>query len=127
MKTLALVLLLAFGATAQAQQSSEVMIDLTDVLIPSGVSERGGAYIVVAGYFPNSCYSWDRAEVTNRTPRLHEIRVYAWKTGQLCRMERVTIPYQATIELGRLAEGEQRLRFENADGTSFERTFDVEP
>jgi hypothetical protein len=105
--------------------SREITLRVGDAFTPTGLTSATDAYVTVSGIFSNTCYRWDRAEVTNSTPLIHEIKCIA-DVGQhtMCAMH--IVPYQKRIELGRLATGTHTLRFLNGDGTYFEKTLTIE-
>lgn len=113
-------------ATANADFSltKEVIIGINDAYVPGGFSSDTDAFAVVSGTFPNSCYSWVRADVTNKSAMFHEIRSLANVTEAMCLM--VIIPFSKEVRLGKLSSGEHTLRFISGDGTYFDRTFAVE-
>jgi hypothetical protein len=105
--------------------TKELTIGLSEVFVPGGFSPNTDSYVVVSGMFPNSCYRWSRADVTNTTPLNHEIRAIAnVAQNTMCLM--VMIPFQKEVELGHLQSGVHTIRFINGDGTYFEKTLTVE-
>jgi hypothetical protein len=123
----ALILTMTTASIASAQTapaSKEVTIGLNEVYVPGGFSATTDVYVIASGLFPNSCYKWARAEVTNTTPLMHEVKSIATVSQTMCLM--VMIPYTKEIKLGRLQTGDHTLRFVNGDGTYFEKTLTVE-
>lgn len=104
--------------------SKDVVITVSEVFVPANQSSQSNAYVIVSGMFPDSCYSWSHADITNVTAFEHEIKAIASVTQQMCLM--VMIPYQKQIDLGQLQSGEHTLRFVNGDGTYFEKTLDIQ-
>ena len=124
--TLALFASLAGGFSAIAGQvkTHEATINVSEAYIPGGFSTETDAYVVVSGMFQNSCYTFNRAEVTEKGQQVHEIRSFATVSEQMCLM--VMVPYQHEVRLGKLSAGEHTLRFINGDNTFFERKLVVE-
>jgi hypothetical protein len=124
-RTLAVIASVSFmPSTMAAPASKDVVLGLSEVYIPGGFSSQTDAYVVVSGLFPNSCYHWSRADLTNKTPMIHEIKAIASVAQTMCLM--VIIPYQKEVNLGKLASGDHTLRFLNGDGTYFEKQLTVE-
>jgi hypothetical protein len=111
-------------ASANQGMSKEVSINVSDVFVPGGFSSETDAYVVVSGMYPNSCYKWARADVSQAGPMVHEIRSIATVSQTMCLM--VLVPYSKEVRLGRLESGDHTLRFLNGDGTYFEKTLTVE-
>lgn len=113
------------SAFADAKPATkEVSLAVSEVYVPGGFSSTTDAYVIVSGMFPNSCYSWARADVTNVSPLFHEVRAVANVSQQMCLM--VLVPYTQEVKLGRLQSGDHTLRFVNSDGTYFEKSLKVE-
>jgi hypothetical protein len=106
----------AFAATTRNQ------LNVNNVVIPSGF-DNSDATAFISGLYPNSCYSWDKAEVKDVDATTHEVRSFAKVRGGMCLM--VIIPFTEEIHLGRLDAGHHTLRFMNGDGTFLEKTVDV--
>ncbi len=126
--TLALLLVFAMGGTAakasQSPGTKEVAIGLSDAFIPGGFSSASDAYVVASGLFPNSCYTWKRADVSNPDTFTHEVKSFATVSQGMCLM--VLVPFNKEIRLGQLAEGKHTLRFLNGDGTFMEKSLTIE-
>jgi len=122
----AIALAITFASAAQASEpkTREQAIGVNEVYIPGGLSSDTDAYVIVSGMFPNSCYSWSRSEVSDKSAMVHEVRSFANVTQTMCLM--VLVPYSHDVRLGRLDSGEHTLRFLNGDGTYFERKVVVE-
>jgi hypothetical protein len=114
----------ANSAAAESVATKDVNLTVSDVYIPGGFSQNTDAYVIVSGMFPNSCYKWNKAEVTSPTPLIQEVKATATVAQSICLM--VMVPYQEEVNLGRLVSGTHTLRFLNGDGTSFEKTLTVE-
>lgn len=134
MKSLKYVLIAAlFALSAQAQpgqgaqqnsQEKEVQIGLSGVYVPGGFDSSSDAFVVVNGIFPNGCYRWSRAEVTNVDDFTHEVKSVAAVSQGMCIM--VLVPFQKEVRLGKFPSGNHTLRFANGDGTYFEKNLKVE-
>ncbi|NJL24385.1 MAG: hypothetical protein HC902_03885 [Calothrix sp. SM1_5_4] len=126
----AMALIASIGSASSAMAASaqpntkEVNISVNDAYVPGGFSSDTDAYVVISGVFPNSCYRWNRAEVTDKTATNHEVKAYAMVSESMCLM--VLVPYTQEVKLGRLQRGEHTLRFVNGDGTYFEKNLVVE-
>lgn len=121
---LALVGMVAAPVVNAEIVTKEVVITVSDVLVPTKVDHNTDAKVVVSGMFPNSCYSWSRSEVNHPELFRHSIRAMALVSQTMCLM--VLVPYTKEISLGRLTPGEHTLRFINGDETWFEKTLIVE-
>jgi hypothetical protein len=104
--------------------TKEVVITVSDVFVPGKVSASEDAKVVVSGMFPNSCYSWSRAEVREKDQKDYNVRAMAMVSQTMCLM--VLVPYTKEINLGHLPPGEHLLRFINGDDTWFEKKLVVE-
>lgn len=133
MKSLKYVLIAAlFALSAQAQpgqgtqnpQEKEVQVGLSGVYVPGGFDSSSDAFVVVNGIFPNGCYRWSRAEVTNVDDFTHEVKSMAAVSQGMCIM--VLVPFQKEVRLGKFPSGSHTLRFANGDGTYFEKNLKVE-
>ena len=121
------VLLLAlpsFAGGMGAFQSKKMVVAVTQAYIPSGFDSKSEQMVIVNGFFPNGCYSFDSAEVKHPETFRHEVTVYANVQQAMCTM--ALIPYQKEVLLGVLAAGSHKLVFPSSDGTSMEQTFIVE-
>jgi hypothetical protein len=118
--------LLPLMATADDQkpQEKEVIVGISDALVPGGFDSQTDAYVIESGVFPNGCYKWKRAEVTNPKANLLEVRTIASVSQGMCLM--VLVPFTKEVKLGKLEAGTHTVRFVNGDGTYLERTLTVE-
>ena len=127
----AFVLVLAQGSIARAEEtipsdppsSRRSTVNVSSAVIPSGF-DNTSPVAVVSGLFPNSCYSWDKADVTHTTPTTHEVKSYAQIRSGYCLM--VMLPFSEEVPLGSFSSGHHTIRFVNADGSYLEKTLDVE-
>ena len=103
--------------------ATERVVSINSVLLPSGL-DNSDPVAVVSGLFPNSCYSWNRADVTNPDAYTHEVRAVATVQQGMCLM--VLIPYTKEVAIGKLDKGSHTLRFMNGDGTYIEKKLDVQ-
>lgn len=126
MSIMALTLALSFNSFAEQTrpQTKEMIIGVSEVFVPAGFDSENEAFVVASGFFPNGCYSWSRAEVTDKNEFLHQVKAYADVTQGLCIM--VMVPYTQEINLGRLKTGEHKVQFVGGDGTYLEKTLVVE-
>lgn len=113
----------AFAGT-QAPVEKEVQIGLSGVYVPGGFDSSSDVYVVVNGVFQNGCYKWKRADVDNKDDFNHSIKSVASVSQGMCIM--VLVPFQKEVRLGKFATGKHNLRFENGDGTYFEKSLVVE-
>lgn len=111
-------------AHADDVPAREMLIGVSDAYIPSGFDSNSNAYVVASGVFPNSCYSWSRADVKNVSDTEHEVRSYANVKPGMCLM--VMVPFNKEIQLGKLITGKHVVRFVNGDGTFLEKELNVE-
>lgn len=118
------MLVSASVAAAEEFKTKEVVASINDVYIPGGFSSDADAYVVMSGVFPNSCYKYERADVTHPAAETHEVAAIAEVSQGMCLM--VMVPWTRDVSLGRLDRGNHTLRFRNGDGTYFERTVEVE-
>ena len=121
---LVLMALPSFGGGMGAFQSKKMVVAVTQAYIPSGFDSKSEQMVVVNGYFPNGCYSFDSVEVKHPEAFRHEVTVYANVQQAMCTM--ALIPYQKEVLLGVLASGSHTLVFPSSDGTSIEQKFTVE-
>lgn len=120
--------LVIFGLNAFADQTSgadkEVQVGINGVYVPGGFDSSSETYVVVNGVFQNGCYKWNRAEVENKDTFNHSVKSIASVSQGMCIM--VLVPFQKEVRLGKFATGKHNLRFENGDGTYFDKTLVVE-
>ena len=102
----------------------EVALPVHDAYIPGGFTSESDAYVVETGYFPNGCYSFSRATVTNKDPFTHEIKTYALVRTGLCPM--IMAPYNHEVGLGKLARGTHKVLFMSGEGTYIEKDLTIE-
>lgn len=122
---LALSLLVASPAAfAKEGDTHEKTITIADVYIPSGFDSSSDAFVVVNGWFPNSCYKIKNVVVDPKENAIIEISTRATVTEGLCLM--VMIPFHKEIQLGKLRVGTHSLRFLNGDGTYMEKQLTIE-
>ncbi len=126
--SIAAALVLSAAPFAKAQDSvpavKEVAVGVTDVFVPGGFDSDADAYVVASGIFPNGCYRWKGAEVTNVDTFNHEVKSSAMVSQGMCLM--VLVPFTKEIRLGKLATGNHKLKFLNGDGTYLEKNLKVE-
>jgi hypothetical protein len=128
-KTIAIFAIGLAFATAQAADADqiperEVAVSINDAYIPSGFDSTSDAYVVVNGLFPNSCYSLIEPKVSHPTSTTHEVKTMANVKQSICL--RVLVPFTKEISLGTLKSGKHVVSFISEDGTSFEKTMNVE-
>jgi len=109
---------------ATAPATKDVAIGVNDVYVPGGFDSDADAYVVANGLFPNGCYRWKGATVTNVDNFNHEIQSYATVSQGMCIM--VLVPFNKEIRLGKLASGTHNLKFLNGDGTYLLKSMKIE-
>lgn len=121
-----LVLTMTHAASARTSHTAtkEVDISISDAFVPGGFDSDADSYVVVNGVYPNGCYRWLRAEVTNKDTFNHDIKAIASVSQGLCIM--VLVPFNHDVHLGKLASGEHTLKFLNGDGTYLQKTLKIE-
>ncbi|HWU44563.1 MAG TPA: hypothetical protein VN132_14025 [Bdellovibrio sp.] len=127
-KTMLAAMVVFFGvnvfAAGQVLEEKEVQVGLSGAYIPGGFDSASDVYVVVNGVFQNGCYKWKRADVDNVDTFNHVIKSVASVSQGACIM--VLIPFQKEVHLGKFATGKHNLKFENGDGTYFEKTMVIE-
>ena len=118
------VLSLSLPAFSAPPATKEVQIGLNSVYVPGGFDSNSDVFVVVNGIFPNGCYQWGHADVTNLDTLTHEVKSVANVSQGMCIM--VLVPFQKEVRLGKFASGQHTLRFLNGDGTYFEKSMTVE-
>lgn len=119
-----LIMCSATLAVAGDVPTKAMVVNLNNVFVPGGFSSDSDAYVVLSGIFPNTCYRWSHAEVQHKGQYEHEVAAVANVSQGMCLM--MLVPWNEPARLGRLTSGKHTLRFRNGDGTSFERTLEVE-
>lgn len=109
-------------AEVELPKATERAANISTALIPSGFDNREPVAIL-GGLFPNSCYSWVRADVKQKDTFTHEVQAIARVQSGMCLM--VMIPYSQEVELGEFAPGQHTVRFLNGDGTYIEKSIEV--
>ncbi|HEY8270864.1 MAG TPA: hypothetical protein VIG33_08240 [Pseudobdellovibrionaceae bacterium] len=126
-KLLLLSSLLVIGVSTQASPAAvekEVQIGIGDVYVPGGFDSNSSAFVVANGYFPNSCYRWNRSEVKHIDTFTHEVKSIASVSQGMCLM--VMVPFTKEVSLGKFESGKHTLRFLNGDGTYLEKSMSIE-
>lgn len=121
---LSMILAAATPALAQEYPQHEIPITPREVYVPTNLKPNTAAYLIVSGYYSNSCSHWGHARIEDKTPLFHEVTLFAKVSQAMCLM--VITPYTRQIELGQLQPGEHVLRLITADGQYYDRTFYVE-
>lgn len=126
MKKLFLGLLVLCGSYAVAAPTQvDVMIGVSDALIPGGFDAQSEVNVVVSGMFSNGCYRWKEAQVEHHpAEKIHAVRSYATVYQGMCPM--VLVPFMKEVNLGQLGAGEHKIRFLNGDGTYMEKVLTLE-
>ena len=127
MKTLSMILtslLVALPAMADlpgALEQRELVVNVTDALLPQTVqADTESVKAVTTGLFPNGCYSYSKAEVvSDDANKIHEVKTYASVSQGMCLM--VLVPFTREVVIGTLSKGEHKVRFLNGDGTVLEK------
>lgn len=107
-----------------SQNTKQVVLSVQDVYFLKANNEKSATRMIVNGLFPNSCYSFNRIAVEHADKFVHKVRVYANVTQGVCLM--VLSPYTMEGDLGMLPRGSHRIIFVAGDGTSFDKTLQVE-
>ena len=126
-QTILAIILVLFSVNVFADSSlpeKEVQIGLSGAYVPGGFDSASDVYVIVNGIFQNGCYKWKRADVENKDAFNHSIKSIASVSQGMCIM--VLMPFQKEVHLGKLASGKHTLRFENGDGTYFEKSMTIE-
>ncbi len=110
---------------AQDIPSKESVVGINSAFVPGGFDSTSDVYAIVSGIYPNSCYSWKRADV-EPTDGQNVIRVSAVAsvTQGMCMM--VLVPFQREVLIGTLPVGDYTLRFSNGEGTYFDEALSIE-
>jgi hypothetical protein len=119
---LALLMLVSIGAQAQGSVRQKI-VRVSDVYIPDGFRSDSNAYAIESGWFPNSCYKLDSAEVRDAGPFFHEVTTRADVRAGFCLA--VIIVWHKLILFGRLQEGRHVLHFLDGYGTYLEKELTV--
>lgn len=109
---------------AMVNEPKDVVLSISDAYVPSGFDSGSDAYVVVNGFFPNTCYQWKHAAVHRSAPLVHEIRSVGKVRQGMCLM--MLVPFTQEVRLGRLERGAHVLRFVNGDGTWIEKRMNIE-
>lgn len=129
MKKMSFILVCALLASFNYKASADVVrkeitLTLSGAFVPEFVDEDQDAKVVLTGMYPNSCYSWSRAEVTKVTPMDYSIQAKAMVvTSAKCLM--YLTPFLEEVNLGRLPAGEHIIHFINGDETIFDKKLTV--
>lgn len=127
MAALVLIGLITLQNSAQAAvpiKTEETAVSIDEVFVPEGLNSEMDSYVVIAGIYPNGCYSWKRSDVVSRDLYNHIIRPIADVAQAYCIM--VLVPFTQPVQLGRLLPGSHHLLFLNADGSYIQRTLEIE-
>jgi hypothetical protein len=119
---------LAGMTTVKADQvtpnEKEIVVAINEAYVPAGFDMNSDVYVVASGIFPNGCYRWNRADVANPSPTVHEIKAVATVKQGMCLM--VLVPFSKEVRLGKFSTGEHTLKFMNGDGTWLEKKVVIE-
>ena len=82
LRNLCLGLVLSFAVVPAAAQAvvanspspNEVPLPVCDVFVPSGFDTGSDVYVVLNGYFPNTCYAFKDSQINHLSVNEHEIR-----------------------------------------------------
>src|SRR4051812_28312203 len=86
-------------AEAQSFTEKEVTVPVSQVRVPSGFDSNTDAYVIVSGMFPNGCYRWNGAKVTDIDAFNHEVKSTALVSQGMCIM--VLVPFLEDVSLGK--------------------------
>jgi hypothetical protein len=107
------------SALAADGDQHEKVVAISDAYVPSGFDSTSDSFVVLNGWFPNSCFKLEKTEVKHVGPFLHEVTTKALVTEGLCLA--VIIPFHKEVQLGKLATGDHTLHFMNGEGTYLEK------
>jgi hypothetical protein len=113
----------AAHADQPAQPAKEMLVGISDAFVPGGFDTNSEAYVVANGMYPNGCYKFSRAEVSNQAGLVHEVRIFAAVQQGMCLM--VLVPFTKEVSLGKLEAGVHKVRFMGGDGTFLEKTLEI--
>jgi hypothetical protein len=118
------VIVSAQADVPQQDLIKEVAVGVNGVYIPSGFTSQSDSYVVVNGLFPNGCYSLMEPKIKEVSTFEHEVSVMAKVKQGICL--RVLVPFTKEIPFGKLATGVHTFRFVADDGTSVEKTAEIQ-
>jgi hypothetical protein len=126
MKTLIFFATICTVTAARADQGRNytAIANVSDAFVPASVEAHEAIPVTVSGMFPNNCYSYDTAQVSERDRFTQVVRVFADVKDSICLM-RMT-PFLHEFKMGPLAPGEHTVIFINGDGSEIERKLIVE-
>lgn len=113
-----------FLASAAFANTREMVVNISDVYVPSGFDSSSETFVVVNGLFFNTCYSLKGTKVEHVGPSLHEVTTLANVKEGMC-LGGIT-PFHKEVQLGRLAVGAHRIHFLNGDRTYLEKRLTIE-
>jgi len=116
----------SFAAFGSVQEEKEVVVSVSDALVPSSVkANTENVRAVISGMFPNGCYRYNRSDVqTDSKNNISEVKTYATVSQGMCLM--VLVPFTKEVQLGTFDKGMHKVRFINGDGTYMEKQFTAE-
>ena len=125
----AMLITINFHTIALADQNpapafKEIGISVTDAYVPSGFDANSDVFVVVEGIFPNGCYHWGRADITESSSFVHEVRPIASVSQGLCLM--ILVPFTKEIHIGQLPAGANKILILNGDGSFLEKDVNIE-
>lgn len=123
-KIAAAVAVLSFAVLANAADSKEIRIAVSDVYVPNGITSQQNAYVVENGMYPNGCYRWSRAVVKHTSEFEHEIESYGMVQSGPCLM--VLVPFNKEVSLGQLSRGTHKIKISNPDDTYLVRQMEIQ-
>jgi hypothetical protein len=119
----AVVLMAGVAVQAEEAKTRSSAVNISTAIIPSGF-DNSEPVAIVSGLFPNSCYKWEKTEVTHVDALTHEVKSFAQIRDGYCLM--VMLPFSEEVALGKFETGTHKIKFVNADGSYIEKTLDVE-
>ena len=126
---LALSSLLLAGSISQAaigpMETKEMVINVSDALVPTEASANSNVKAVISGMFPNGCYAYNRAEVDNSAKDgIVRVKAVADVSQGMCIM--ALIPFTKEVMLGHFTPGQYTIRFINGDDTYQDRSLTIQ-
>jgi hypothetical protein len=104
----------------------ETVVALNGAYVPGGFDSQSDVFVIVSGMFPNTCYTWNQADVSHEQGSDFVDVVAKANVTQGVTCMRVLVPYQKEVYIGRLEPGDYTLRFANGDGTYFYEPLHIE-
>lgn len=100
---------LLFASLAHAAGPQVIEAPVDHLFVPSGFDNNDNVEVVVTGYFPNSCYSRNKVDVSvvGDLVNIHVTSLDKSEKGMEC--VQVLVPFKEVVTVGNLQAGEYRL------------------